>query len=200
MKHIKAPGWGRNDGFLIEDTDLWLTSWNHTVMLKHSLCNNISKDLSSIDYVPKEEENTLGIHKNNIRKNMSQLKLVSSDGGSPTGNWLLDLPIGTRFAVQALDNPKNFMCLSLELVSKTSHTAILYELSSGMPLGGTDGRVVASRFASLFSKVETLPHYEEMLREELDNKKETSNGESDRSVGLEPEGQGSNVVPSPGTA
>lgn len=102
-----------------------------------------------------------------------------------TGNWLLDLPIGTMFTVQSRENPKNFMALDLELVNKTSRTALLHEVSTGQPLGGT-GRVVASRFVSQFDKIENLESYEDMLVrfQQEQEKQEAEHGRSDRTAEL----------------
>lgn len=117
------------------------------------------------------------------RNNVTHLKLIKSDGGNTTGNWLLDLPVGTRFAVQSQD-PKNFMALDLELVWKGVKTAVLYELTTGQPLGG-NGRVVAQKFTNLFSKVEDLGFAEEVLPKEQKETEEDTHGSGDRTDELE---------------
>lgn len=114
------------------------------------------------------------------RKAMFEPKLIT--GGQPpsSGNWLMDLPIGTRFTVKMRTKTENFMCLDLELVNKTSRTAMLYELSTGQPFGG-NGRVDPARFTMQFDFVEKLPSLEEML-EALPQETimENNNGHSDR--------------------
>lgn len=174
-------------GYLFEDWMDWPLGSSyaiHKLSLGYTKDNiktfvSIVKDDNAITSVHfKEEEETL---MNNIVKfNANPMDIP------PTGNWLLDLPIGTKFTVQSKKDINNFMCLDLELVNKTARTAILYELASGSPLGGT-GRVVASRFISMFDKLEIIPTYEKMLEEFSLQKEETGdeNGGSNRTVTLD---------------
>lgn len=117
-----------------------------------------------------------------LRKPMTfEPKIIT--GGLPpsTGNWLMDLPIGTRFTVYSKNDIKNFMCLDLEVVNKTENSVYLYELSSGNPLGGT-GRVFPQRFVQLFAKLEIFPDRVEMLPQEETT--ENNNGDSNRTSDL----------------
>lgn len=129
---------------------------------------------------------------------MHNLRVIQGDGGgTSSGNWLLDLPIGTKFSVVSRDNPKNFMALDLEMVNKGPHSAVLYELSSGQPMGGS-GRVVASRFVGCFQLLEIIPTYEEMIekfqeeqrfQQEQSKTQEASDGRSNWTTPLVPRGQ-----------
>lgn len=118
-------------------------------------------------------------------RNLSIIRGGKDDSLLPpsTGNWLLDLPVGSKFSVQSRDNPKNFMALDLEMVAKTNRTALLYEVSTGQPLGGT-GRVVASRFVNQFDKIEDIESYEDMLErfQQQEEKQEAEHGRSDRTT------------------
>lgn len=100
-----------------------------------------------------------------ITKRIPMLKLaIDNTDGTSSGNWLLDLPIGTKFSVRSRVDTKNFMLLDLELESKTNRSAFLLEVNSGQPLGG-NGRVDANRFVATFEKVETLTTYEDMIND-----------------------------------
>lgn len=100
-----------------------------------------------------------------ITKRIPMLKLaIDNTDGTSSGNWLLDLPVGAKFSVESKVDPKNFMLLDLELISKTNRSATLTELHTGQPLAGT-GRVSATRFVNTFNKVETLTTYEDMIND-----------------------------------
>lgn len=175
-------------GYLVDETDNeWLTHPNYAAKLMYNIRNtngNLMDSLISTSDIKEEDINY------NIRKPMPILKVITGGNDQPpTGNWLLDLPIGARFTVQSKSDLKNFMCLDLQLCNKTNHTAIVYELSTGLPLGGTNGRVVASRFVSLFDKIEMLETYEDMLErlvKEQEKQVEVTDGPSDRTPQLVP--------------
>lgn len=116
------------------------------------------------------------------RKEMIERFPIITGGLPPSsGNWLMDLPIHSRFTVKKradMSDPraiKNFMGLDLEMVAKTSKTCIIYEMSTGAPFGG-NGRIIPERFTQEFDLVEILPSYEEQM-EALE---ETSHGDSHR--------------------
>ena len=132
---------------------------------------------NNMQLIRKEEDATVVPLKKIV---MDRFQVVA--GGLPpsTGNWLMDLSIGTRFTVRSRTNQKNFMCLDLEIISKTPRTVMLDECSTGQPFGG-NGRVDPLRFVQEFDKVEVLPSYEEMLASlpQQEETTETING-SDR--------------------
>lgn len=136
------------------------------------------------------------LHKDSIRKPMSNLRLITGGGEPPssTGNWLLDLPIGTRFAVAkrpTREDPNNPMCIDLELMNKTGKTVLLFDLTTGAPFGGSSGRFIASKFTQLFEKVEILPSYEEMVAQALEEGEKDNDG--NRTDALEAGGSSGDV-------
>lgn len=121
----------------------------------------------SVHHFNKEQEKRINMNNN----------ILKFDGGnSVPNNWLLAKPVGAKFVVCSND-VNNYMCLELELVSKTDKTATLFESSTGQPFGGATGRQEANRFINKFRFVEDIEVYEEMLEQKLEQLQEQEDPE-----------------------
>lgn len=75
---------------------------------------------------------------------MVDLKLVTG-GGTGSGNWLVDLPLGTVFEVCSKTDRMNFMTMKLQKIMD-GKSIRLWDMSNDRPFGD----VVPNRFVNMF--------------------------------------------------
>lgn len=101
---------------------------------------------------PEKDEDNLD--RERTKSKVSDLKLIRGglDSGVTSGNWLMDLPVGSIFTVVDKNNRSNFITLQLEIHNKTEKTVLLYENLTDKMFG----RVEPNRFVNSFQLVEVL--------------------------------------------
>ena len=76
----------------------------------------------------------------------------ATDGTPPSGNWLIDLEVGTKFSVRSKTDRSNFMLATFEKVSQTAKSVRLFDAINDKYFGDVE----PNRFINFFELVELV--------------------------------------------